>query len=218
MVRRRLALRQLNRKESEIWVTNFHSKIMSRMEVEAISSQREVHTAFPAAIMTAFGPPVVCWKYATPAGLKICSEKVTSLNAHKTWNKQCQCHLVPNKFKDKSGHVVTTNLDIVDNDEVRKLMKARTTFRHEYLPMHFDTEQYGNQLPEELLALDHSITECIERCAELHELPTYMFNDWANVLMTKLKEKYEEVTATMAAMEDSEEYLKKFHHKYAIIT
>ena len=38
------------------------------------------------------------------------------------------------KFKDESNHVVTTNLKIVDNIDLRDVMQAGTTFRDTFIP------------------------------------------------------------------------------------
>ena len=62
----RAALRQVNRKQAEVWVTPFHSAIMDAMNVEAVSNDPEVRQAFPESIKATFGLPVVCWKYSTP--------------------------------------------------------------------------------------------------------------------------------------------------------
>ena len=39
---------------------------------------------------------------------------------------------MPDKFKDQSGHVVTTDLDIVENEQLRALMKKGTALRDLY--------------------------------------------------------------------------------------
>ena len=41
---------------------------------------------------------------------------------------------MPSEFKDRSGHVVTTNLDVVEDDVLREAMKMGTTYRNNYVP------------------------------------------------------------------------------------
>ena len=222
----RIALRQSHRKQGEIWLTNFHSAIMDAMNVERISSDKEVHQAFPAAILQAFGPPVVCWKYAEPAGMSICNEKHTVMNAHRICHQRCACHEINDQYKDASGCVVTSNLGIVEHEDTRQRMKSGTTFRDAYLWMQYEQARGKPPRPEELLALDASLTEYISRCAKTHEVPPHMFNEWRSLLMLKLTDRYEEVKATVTSdaeqQQDTQkgikEYLKQFQKRYAIIT
>ena len=54
------------------------------------------------------------------------------LHAHQLQHRPCNwCNMLA-KYKDESGHVVTTDLGINDNDGLRAHMEASTTFRGEY--------------------------------------------------------------------------------------
>ena len=222
----RAALRLLNRKEAEIWVTNFHSAIMDAMCIEEVSNTPEVSQAFPDAIKQTFGLPVVCWKYSTPLGIIISNEKSTVMKANSVCNKQCRCWEMPSKYHDQSGHVVTTDLSIVEYEPLRRDMKSGTTFRRDYNWMFYEAEENGTEKPEELLALDASIDRYIERCAKLNEVPTYLFDEWRAELTSKLQIRYNEVVGQMQVEatrcdQEKEEYdahLKQLKNEYAIIT
>ena len=220
----RAALRQMNRKEAEVWVTPFHSAIMDTMNVEAVSNDPEVRQAFPECIKQTFGLPVVCWKYSTPFGIVLSNEKGVVLNAHKESVKLCGCSRVPDKFKDASGHVVTTDLQIVEQDELRERMKAGTTFRSDFERNEFIDRQAAES--EEMQTLEASIDHYIARCCDINEIQSYLFNEWRGLLLTKLQEKYEAVAArvqseaadAVLAQGEYNEYLKQFRRQYAIIT
>ena len=227
----RAALRQMNRKEAEIWVTNFHSAIMDAMRVETVSNDPEVRMAFPASIRQSTGLPIVCWKYSIPTGIVISNERSTVMQAHKHCHRRCECAKVHSRYKDKSGHVATTDLNVVRNDTMRHLMQKGTTFRDEYEWWHFDEDKGpGPSDPEEIRALQSSIDEYIKRCSELNDIAPCYFQEWRNLLLTKLRSRYKEVQAsaiqptqerrqeTADRRHDYEKYCEQFRKRYAIIT
>ena len=74
---------------------------------------------------------------------------------------------MPAKYKDESGHVVTTDLSIIDNDGLRAHMEAGTTFRGEYCAVE-DDDNGGENGPDhdprplEIKLLEASIKSCIK--------------------------------------------------------
>ena len=220
----RAALRQVNRKQAEVWVTPFHSAIMDAMNVEAVSNDPEVRQAFPESIKATFGLPVVCWKYSTPLGIVLSNEKSVVLQAHKQCDRACDCHRMPDIFKDASGHVATTDLRIVEHIALRKRMQAGTTFRGTYETVESLDDE--SEKPDEMQALLQSIESYCRRSCESNEVPRYVFGEWAGLLEEKLQKRYDEVAATArqeaaaarVEEEDYEEYLKQFRKRYAIIT
>ena len=115
--------------DREIWVTPFATKLLDAMAVEQVSNMHEVKSDFPNCVAAHCGHPIVCWKYATPSGIQLSNERNTMLQAHRLQHSQCNCCNMPAKYKDESGHVVTTDLSIIDNDRLRAHMQAGTTFR-----------------------------------------------------------------------------------------
>jgi len=219
----RAALRTISREQGEIWVTNFYSKILDEMRIEEVSNSPEVRAAFPEAIRVTAGLPIVCWKYEAPAGATFCNEKETVMHAHEWSKRGCDCDMVPAKYKDASGHVVTTDLSIVQNDLARSFMQKGTTFRHMYVP---GLETYTGNRPEEIQALDRSISNYILQSAETHEVPEYLYEDWHHTILAKLEERYEEVAAQVMEESTAQEgdnvasraYLTQFRKQYSIIT
>ena len=224
----RRALRKQNRKDAEILVTNFHSKVIDEMNVEAASNCDEVRQAFPVSMLRSFGLPVVCWKYGTPTGILLSNEKGTVLQSHVLCHKPCNCAAVSDRFKDSSGHVCTTDLNIVENEQLRALMRKGTTFRDRY-----ETQIYrqppGQGTPQEMLALEESIDRYIDKAVRANEIPCYEFAEWRGVLVGKLRERYDAVIADQQQQQqqgqyatsteaDYSEYLKQFRRKYAIVT
>ena len=77
----------------------------------------EVKSAFPECVAAHCGHPIVCWKYATPSGIQLSNERTTMLHAHQLQHRPCNCCNMPAKYKDESGHVVTTDLSIIDHSQ-----------------------------------------------------------------------------------------------------
>ena len=50
----------------------------------------------------------------------------------KLQHRSCNYYNMPAKYKDESGHVVTTDLSIIDNDGLRAHTEAGSMFRGEY--------------------------------------------------------------------------------------
>ena len=166
-------------------MTHFHSAVMDPMNVEAVSNDPEVRQAFPDCIKQTFGLPVVCWKCSTPLGIVLSNEKGAVLNAHKESVKACGCHKVPDRFKDASEHVVTTDSRVVEHDGLRKRMQAGTTLRSDYEQSEFvDTSAAES---EGIQTLQASIEHHIKTCCEINEIPPYLFSEWQGILLEKLR-------------------------------
>ena len=128
------------------------------------------------------------------------------LKAHKFRNKGCQCHLMPNKYKDASGHVVTTDLSIIPNTRLRTHMKAGTTFRGSYLECEQDSDSDDSQ-PLEIKLLDAGIKSYIKKSSQLNDLPEGFYNEWRRLLMEKLTERYRQTVARYVEQQMNERTL-----------
>jgi len=87
------------------------------MAIEQVANLHEVKSAFPECVAAHCGHPIVCWKYATPSGIQLSNERTTMLHAHQLQHRPCNCCNMPAKYKDESGHVVTTDLSIIDHSQ-----------------------------------------------------------------------------------------------------
>ena len=70
-IRSRAALRDMHQKLREIWVNPYTSANMEALDLARISQTPEIRKAFPREVAETAGYPVVCWKYAQPAGRSI---------------------------------------------------------------------------------------------------------------------------------------------------
>lgn len=147
------------------------SKLIDRMNIEEVSNQKEVRDAFPSSLAETAGFPVACWSYDTPYGIRISNEKGAIMSAHKICKHSCRCHLLPDKFKDASGHVVTTDLSVINNASQRKLMEKGTTFRDQFM----EANPQNDKAPKELAEISESLSAYVEKSAKLNDVPIEWF-------------------------------------------
>ena len=129
---------------------------------------------------------MICWKYDVPLGVSISNERDVALKASKLSAAGCECHRVQDKFKDATGHVVTTDLTIVQLEAVRKDVQAGRTLRN-------NTEQGGGGDIRELV--EWSIGAYVNASSEIHDVPPSMFNE----LVKKVNQKADEMQTTTRA-------------------
>ena len=148
------------------------------------------------------------------------------LKAHKFATRACDCAHINEKFKDHSGHVCTTKLDIIEDPTLRNLMKKGTTFRKEFTATGSNpTSGSRNPKPMEIIMLTESLKHYIENSSEMHEIPTIWFQEWKNLVIKEAGIKIEALRKEIRLSQEDEEairrsqnYLLEFRSKYAIIT
>ena len=182
--------------DREIWVTLFATKLLDAMAVEHVANMHEVKSAFPNCVAAHCGHPIVCWMYATPSGIQLSNERNTMLQAHRLQHSQCNCCNMPAKYKDESGHVVTTDLSIIENDRLRACMQAGTTFRGEYCTAgDANDEDDRDSRPMEIKLLEASIKSYIKKSSDLNKVPIPNYFERQRVLTDKLTERYNATVA-----------------------
>jgi len=211
---RRWQLRNKQQRSREIWITPFTSARIEQLNLAELSQDTDIKRAFPREIAETAGYPVVCWKYADPAGREISNERKVMLKAEKLAKHKCRCHLMPAHFKkDGQGHVVTSDLSIIQHAPTRQLLEKGTTFRDKYAELKAETE---------MEAIDSGLDQYVQRSSEINNIPQCLFDEWRRAMKAKIKAAYEqlEVTAEAATAQSDEiqEQLEEIKSKYAIIS
>ena len=119
-IRSRYALSHVNAACRAIWITAYNGALLAELDLKAINNDKEIREAFPKETMETAGYPVVCWRYGEQNGRGIINEKKMIANATKYARRKCNCHMVDDKYKDESGHVVTADLDIQCSQQRRR--------------------------------------------------------------------------------------------------
>ena len=135
-LRKRTAERKRMQGTREIWINPYTSRTWEDINLEQISHDPEIMAAFPQEVADVGGYPVLCWQYNIPLGLTLCTDKKTINDYERSANRTCKCHLITAAFKNKSGHVATTDMKFTEricgNDTLRKKLQLGTTFRDAY--------------------------------------------------------------------------------------
>ena len=134
-VNARSVVRDLLSKSCEIWVLPFCTPLLEELGMDKILHDAEIVDAFPKAILDTARYPVLCWKYADNAGKSVCNEaRVIPRVPKLPRSRMLSMSSISSKVQNSSGHVVTTDLQIVDNEDLREYMDKGTTFRTGYTP------------------------------------------------------------------------------------
>ena len=126
--------------------------------------------------------PMIVYKYTKPVRNKIVNYRQTVQSAvYDEWTTnegRCDCHNSP--FKDEyHGHVITGNLDIVQNRKLRILFSKGTNYREP------KTINWRNNKKEILNSLSNYInTQC-----EKSGMPIAIFSEWKSRIIEAINEK-----------------------------
>lgn len=112
-LRSRAALRQINNANREILITPYCNKTLDLLDLESINQSEDIRALFPEELACSVGYPVMGWKYGDPQGRSIINEKGIIAKTQQLSRQSCSCHLIDEKYKDASGHVVTADLNII---------------------------------------------------------------------------------------------------------
>ncbi len=121
-----------------IWVPSCNGEILDLLDLESLNNCQEARDAFPQEVLDTAGYPVAYWRYGAPIGLRTINEKNTISKSEQLMGFQYQCHKVNDKYKDHSGHVVTSDLSIIPNgDLIRTSSEGPST---DHTPMRSSTK------------------------------------------------------------------------------
>ena len=70
---------------------------------------------------------MVCWRYGAPIGQRTINEKNTISKSKQLIG--FQCHKVNDNYKGHSGHVVTSDLSIIPNEDLKQDFKRGPKYR-----------------------------------------------------------------------------------------
>ncbi len=133
---------------------------------------------------------------------------------HETYNSECDCATKYSTFVySPHGHVHTGNRDIIENEELKLLMKKGAKFR--------ETPWYskGKIISVIISALEHFRHKLSNKC----KLPEASFNHWYDILCCKIKYKihqiYDENMFSNEVLNDPDVamYVNHLHSRFVIV-
>lgn len=116
----------------EFIVVPFNCKFIDNLNLKSIFSDTSVIDLLPILIQS-FTPLQIYYEYNDPISLSICNyasflKKLSISDIKSILDSPCDCHSSPFNYPPH-GHVVTGNLDIVDNVELREVLSYGCKYR-----------------------------------------------------------------------------------------
>lgn len=169
-------------------LVRFNNTLMNYLNISNIIKQSSVKQEWPSfksnTIQTS--TPMLIFKYNAPIGTKIFNYRQSIENIditnHTNSNHKCECENSP--YMDiHHKHILTGNLDIIENIRLRELLRKGPKFR---TPMKHNIDIILEDLLDALL-------NYTEKIALNNKLNNDVFNNWINKIITLTQEKYNEI-------------------------
>ena len=120
----------------------------------------------------------VSFKYLPSIRSKVTNYRQTNDENLDPDSLSCDCS--SSTFKDQHhNHIVSGNLDIIQNEELRNLLKKGLNYRGQAPP----------NKQKAFSAVKEAADNCIKKKSSLISKPTSMFMEWKNAILTKEKQK-----------------------------
>ncbi len=165
-------------------------------------------------------PPIVTYKYLKTIGQSIFNYRQTlsNITIEEILNPQpCTCKSEKSYASyvyEHTGHVITGNLDIIDNIPLRNLMKKGANFR----------EQQPISFKNTFKSLCNDLDNFIKKWSKKEKIPEIHFENWSNELLKYVKHTLknicdQEKTNKKIVLQDPEviKCLKALQEKFVIV-
>ena len=162
------------------WTVDFSHKIMGDVNVNSIMGGLNVKRSLPASIRDKIDIKVF-YRYGRTIGGKILNyndnlRNCGDLSYADILNMQCDCDDSP--FKNEHfGHVITGNLEIVEDPSLRELCSFGTKFRENpILNIHSITEKFKNE-----------VDSLVTKLSRKFRLSRGSFKEWKKLLLSNFR-------------------------------
>ena len=168
----------------------YDNKCMDRIRIQKILRNPEVLNTIPSDFRYKDEPTVV-YKYIPPIRSKIFNyNKVFENFSRERWIAEEQdtpCHCDQSEFKNEDhGHVITGDLRIIKNAELRKLIAKGPNFR----------ENRKHDLDKTFKLIKEGLEEYIEDWSKKEKKSKIRLNEWKSKVLEKVKKNIEKIKET----------------------
>lgn len=180
----------------------FENKWLEKVQFNSIFRKKEVKEQIPSSCQH-LDPPIILYTYGRNIGSFILnySKELKELNIESFSDiEEMNCNCSQSTFcNPQFNHVVTGDLSIVGNLELRNLMSKGTKFRESPNP---NFEKINNQIVQ-------VIDEYVDKWSNKERLDPDCFLSWKNKVKQLIKEKLVKLKAKCRRYEQTGEILKK---------
>ena len=166
------------KKSQHYVIIQFCNKFIDNLNINKIFNNNMVSNLFPNVADNSMKIPSISYRYSSTIRSKITNYKEV-INAGIT-PTQCNCDTHDGSFKDaNSGHVLTGKLDIIENTELRTLLKKGLNFRE--VPSANKTTVYKT--------IVSSIDSYINKISDITKTPILQFKPWKMEILKQIHER-----------------------------
>lgn len=193
---------------SNYMVINFVNKLVETVNIQKMLNNTNIKEKL--LLSDFFRIPNVSIKYSKTIRSTITNYKNTILSNIEHEHLTCDCSNSP--YKDiNHNHIVTGNLNIIENNELRELLQKGLNYR----------EQNPPNKAKALRAYSEGIDAYIAQISQRLNKPTSFFSDWREALLEKIKikinsNKYSNFNNTLSKP-SIKNYLASLHEKYVLV-
>ena len=162
------------KKHNNYIILYYANKLIDNINLGKIIHSAYSYNCFPAdkAYITDTG---IAYKYSPTIRNKVTNYKDT-VNSNND-NVQYLCHSFPVYVDNQYGHVITGNLNIIQNIELRTLLSKGLNFR----------ERYAYDIDKAFSSVISAIDSFIFQISNSSKVPIKSFSPWKKVLLNKVK-------------------------------
>jgi hypothetical protein len=183
-IRQRMMKLQVHARKQikSIIITQYFGEESERLQLQNVLNDDNIAPTFPIAAKLAIGTPKLRWSYEKPIGSKLIGDKETLRDFNfddNSTDPKCLCdepRWTP--FKCPDGHVCTTNLNCIQDEEYREMCKRGVSFK---LP------PTGSNCVDSVRA---AITRYICITSEKLGIHPIEFEEWKCKLMEQVQTRY----------------------------
>ena len=202
-----------------VCVVKYVNKGLDDINLRKIIKNTEILDNLPVEIKLSDYRPIVTYKLGSTIRNKIFNyrstvESITVDNGEFINTLDCMCS--SSKFRDDAlGHIVTGNLQFIENNKLRKILSKGPNYREP------KAKNYNACVREILIAIDR----CAQTMSDKFKIDIAEFANWKNriieavenkVYVSKKKFKYRKVNQVLQD-QDTLEYLSKIHDKFVVV-
>ena len=203
----------------EFIVIPFDCKFIDNLHLKSIFSDTSIIDLLPNLIKT-FAPLQIFYKYNDPISLPICNyasflKNLTISDVKSILDNPCDCASSPFNYAPH-GHIVTGNLDIVDNVELREVLSYGCKYR---IPV--------SKSPDVIyMSINEAVNNFIKSKSRKYSQKETAFDNWKEKVLSVIsnritfyEKKYPEIFDTkdnILEKDDVKRYLKTLKSKYII--
>ena len=195
-------------KNSNFLIVSYENKFVEDLGLNKLLKTPSIMNLCPLSRSAAM--PTVSYKYPKTIRSSIVNYRQTHEANHDPNNLHCSCETNP--FKDSyHNHVVTGNLEIIENAELRTLLQKGLNYRDQAPPNKRKAYQ----------AVKSSLLNYIKKKSSKNTLPEIMFDGWKNSILSVVREKLDNFSSfefnCVLGKEEVKNELERLQEKYVFV-